>query len=310
MGGQVCEKCESQFRGRGKLCKDCTTNGQTDQLSDPTPKDLQQQAEKNYENLCALIRGVDDKLTAFNVRLTQLEEKSDKMQTEITQQSDNIIEVKKDIEGVQKEQSDFRTLIADVQTTVRNAESAIEDSNKSHSDKIDALSEKCGEESLKIVLKNVPENENENVTEKVNNIIHEGVNLQEVTVTHAERKAAFRDGYPGVIVAKCTSGQHKQLIMKNKSALKNKDQYKDIHIDSHKSYDQRKLESNLRTIVNAIGTDKLSMRGNNIRSTQHHNGNGANNNATWPTLGRGGNSGRGRGGGRGRGRGNGRGGNR
>ncbi len=62
--------------------------------------------------------------------------------------------------------------------------------------------------------------------------------------------------------------EDKGTIMKKKSALQNKDQYKDIHIDSHKSYEQRKLDSKIRALVNAVRKDKLYMKGNNIKYVQ------------------------------------------
>ncbi len=100
--------------------------------------------------------------------------------------------------------------------------------------------------------KNVPGRQNENVLEYANSVLKEGVNLK---VTQAECKPVFIESYPGVNIAKCASPEDKSTIMRKKSALRNKDQYKDIHIDSHKSFEQRKLDSNIRASVNSVGKD-------------------------------------------------------
>ncbi len=71
------------------------------------------------------------------------------------------------------------------------------------------------------------------------------MNLKEIKVTQADPKPKFRYGHHVVIIAKCASLGVHQLIMEKKSALRNQEQYKDVVIDTYKSYEQRKLYSNL-----------------------------------------------------------------
>ncbi len=90
------------------------------------------------------------------------------------------------------------------------------------------------DESLLIIVKNLPEKTNENVVNLVNSVIRESIKLKDIKVTEAVRKKSFRHDYPGVIDAKCVSVEEKRKIMSMKSELRNsKPQYKNIHIDNH-----------------------------------------------------------------------------
>ena len=106
----------------------------------------------------------------------------------------------------------------------------------------------------------LPEQEGEVVTEKVNNVINEGLDINDITVAEAVRKNG-RNGKPGVVIAKCRAVTDKIRIMKSKSALNRSARYKQVRIYHDKPKFERDLEANLRLVVSTIGKDKLVMRG-------------------------------------------------
>ena len=73
--------------------------------------------------------------------------------------------------------------------------------------------------SLNIVIRNLPEGRDENVINKVNGLIKDGLKLRDITVTEAARKNSGRMGRPGLIVAKCRSAEEKETIMNAKKKL-------------------------------------------------------------------------------------------
>ena len=61
------------------------------------------------------------------------------------------------------------------------------------------------------------------------------------------------------------SAGDKRRIMDKKRELKNSRNFKDIFIENDLSKNQRMLNINLRNIVNAIGENKLEIRGGRIQ---------------------------------------------
>ncbi len=52
--------------------------------------------------------------------------------------------------------------------------------------------------------------------------------------------------------------------MDKKYSLKHSDDYSNVMIFHHKSRDELRLEASFRTIVNAVGNDKLQMHGGSV----------------------------------------------
>ena len=117
-----------------------------------------------------------------------------------------------------------------------------------------------------IVIKNLEERENENVKDRVNSLIYNGLRLDRIEVESATRKSARSESKSGVIVATCKSLKDKEDIMKRKSDLKKSRRYANVYIEHHMQPEQRRLNNNLRTIVNTIGNDRLRLKGSRILS--------------------------------------------
>ena len=69
------------------------------------------------------------------------------------------------------------------------------------------------------------------------------------------------DRKPGIIVATCKSKEGKLTIMKSKRHLKDTRRYEKVFIENDLPKTQRVLNSDLRTIVRTIGSDKIKSEG-------------------------------------------------
>ena len=78
------------------------------------------------------------------------------------------------------------------------------------------------------------------------------------------RRKSKIQGKPGVIIAKCKSSADKEIIMKNKAKLKKSENCAGMYINHDKPLEQRIQESNFRTIINALGSNGLEMKGRNV----------------------------------------------
>ena len=118
--------------------------------------------------------------------------------------------------------------------------------------------------SLNFVVRNLRESDRENVVEKVNNLITEGLKIRSISVADAVRKPSHNENLDGIIVATCRNKEDKNTIMKAKSSLKNSRRYQQVFIEHDRSKEERKTLSNLRTIANLIGNEKVTVRGSRL----------------------------------------------
>ena len=115
-----------------------------------------------------------------------------------------------------------------------------------------------------IVIRNLDEREHENVLQRTNNVISEGLKLRNISFESATRKISRNNSKPGIIIATCKNDQDKESIMSVKRELKNSSRYQKVFVENDLPPGQRKLNSNLRIIVNTIGRDKLLFKGSRI----------------------------------------------
>ena len=74
-------------------------------------------------------------------------------------------------------------------------------------------------------------------------------------MVQAERKTA-RNDKPGVIIAKFETATQKQNILGIKRSLKKIKKYQNVYIEDECSQEQRLTESNIRTLLQAVGKSK------------------------------------------------------
>jgi hypothetical protein len=116
-----------------------------------------------------------------------------------------------------------------------------------------------------IVIRNLPETHGENVLNKVNYLIRDGLRLN-LSVSSAERKKSYKDGLSGIIVAQLGTTENKRKVMDNKAKLQSSKMYSKIFIDHDKTKEQRDNEANFRELAKAVGS--LRVKGNNVVSSQ------------------------------------------
>ena len=146
--------------------------------------------------------------------------------------------------------------------------------NRDNSNQCNGHSEPC---KLNFIVRNMAERSGENVKNRVNGMIKDGLRISDVSVVSAERKQS-RNRKPGVIVATCRAERDVEKVLKNKRDLKNSRQYEQVYVEPDVPLQQRIQNSNLRNIVSVIGEDKLEMRGTRVfprsavRSADNHRG--------------------------------------
>ncbi len=59
------------------------------------------------------------------------------------------------------------------------------------------------DKTVTLVIHNLPEEAGEDVVDKVNVLIKDGVELEDIKVESAERKKSYRDNIRGVVIATC-----------------------------------------------------------------------------------------------------------
>ena len=118
-----------------------------------------------------------------------------------------------------------------------------------------------------IVLHNLPEGRN--LLNQVHSLIRDGLRLN-ITVMKAERKQSSNDRKPGLVIVTCKSVEDKWRVMGAKRNLKHSQNFGSVGVDCDKSKDQRDYEASIRAIVNAIGDEKLQLRGQRVINTLHN----------------------------------------
>ena len=121
--------------------------------------------------------------------------------------------------------------------------------------------------SLNIVIRNLPETTNENneeLLQKVNRLIKEGLKLQSTEIGTADRKRAAREGNYGVVIASCVNKEQKDKIMSAKSALQKFKRYERVYIEHDRSIEERLNIANMKTLVKNLGSDRLVVKGKRI----------------------------------------------
>ncbi|CAC5356274.1 unnamed protein product [Mytilus coruscus] len=116
----------------------------------------------------------------------------------------------------------------------------------------------------RLVIRNLPETETENVVNKVISVFKDGLRLKDIQVVSAERKKTANKKKHGVVVVKLQSSAEKRKVVEKKRELKQSRNFQDVFIENDIPKAQRLMNNNLRNIVKAIGMNKLEMRGTRV----------------------------------------------
>jgi chaperonin cofactor prefoldin len=223
-----------------------------------------------------LSKNMNNRLELLQNSCSSFEDKFEQMQQKLNESIAEVIAktVKREVDKLKTSlnvQLDaFDTRMCAVEETQQTVDVRIEGLEE----KVDQINDICQIEEdrkLNIVLFGVPQAEYENVENKVNAVIKEGLKLTSITVQKAERKINNRSTAPGVIVARCRSKADKDNIMKNKSKLRLSTVYKKVMVDSDKSIEQRQAENNARVLAKVFH-DKLKVKGSKLSQNKDEGG--------------------------------------
>jgi hypothetical protein len=235
-GQLVCEKCGDQQKAtrKGKKicvkCEDSMDMSQTTSKSSAHTDDAVDIAQK----LTDFTKSFDQKFEGLKRSMT--EDIHNAIEAAVSKQIDKLrVEMKKDIgnltkrvtavETCQKNMEKEQVSLTNKQTTLESDVSDLKQKSVREDDK-----------ALLIVIRRLPEREDENVLELVNSLISDGIKLTDVKVTEAERKQSYHDSQPGLVIAKCASMDDKRQIMSNKKGLRQNEQYQNVMIDPPKTF--------------------------------------------------------------------------
>ena len=115
----------------------------------------------------------------------------------------------------------------------------------------------------RIILKNLDERENENSKQRVESILNY-LMLANIHVVNAERKNSKNIAKPGIVIATLRSIEDKAQVLSATNALRHSSRYKHIYIEPDIPGYHRKFTSNLHTIVNTLGKEKLHIKGSRV----------------------------------------------
>ncbi|MEW8548224.1 MAG: hypothetical protein AB2693_32370 [Candidatus Thiodiazotropha sp.] len=218
-----------------------------------------------------------DKLSSdMNMMFLSLNERFDKMESSLEQRiSSKVAQLldKRVNSELSKIRKDVDTRMDDFKESIKADLAAdlddIRDELKSHQPTMDHVSAQAKDLSLNIVIRNLPESQNENIMNKVNALFKDGLRLSDISVSDAERKQSRNDSNPGVIIAKLKSRNDKQRVMKEKFRLKDNRRFSKVFIHHDQIPSERSVSSNLRAILRAMNTNNLSMKGSRIVHTDN-----------------------------------------
>ncbi|VDI30742.1 Hypothetical predicted protein [Mytilus galloprovincialis] len=109
-----------------------------------------------------------------------------------------------------------------------------------------------------VIVKNVPFNEEENLSEKVTEIISclgENISSNVKVAATLRIKARFHNK-PGLVKVSFQNAEQKIMTLRNKHKLKNSENHSRVFIQGAKSYIERLLETNARTILRELPQGK------------------------------------------------------
>lgn len=209
-----------------------------------------QSSSSEISELKCLVVGLTGSMNNFCDIITK---RMDDIETNIPIQIAKMIDVKVSAE-MKKVKDQFQKDLKTVSDKVTNLE-------KSYADVV-KQKHVTDDDKLLVVIRNFPESENENVLNKVNGLVRDGLRVKDVQAVSAERKKSYRQG---IILASFRNISDKRKVMEKKAQLKDSRNYKDIFIEHSIPKNQRMINSSLRNIVQAIGDNKLEIKGTIVK---------------------------------------------
>ena len=122
-----------------------------------------------------------------------------------------------------------------------------------------------------VVIKNLAcGQEHGAVTTKVNELLNDGLELHNIEIEDVVKKASPREGVEGMVFVKFKTEDDFRSVLRKKRFLKDKEPYSKVFIEPERSKQEQDAVTSLRSIVKAVGGDKLQVRGTRIVEKTSH----------------------------------------
>ena len=218
-----------------------------------TEADVHVSAQPSVEQMIAKLS------TDMNMMFLSLNEKFEKMESGLEQRISNKVaqlldkhvnsELKKIKTDVESRMDDFKEIIkADLAADLDDSREELSTIKST----TDSTPSQAKDLSQNVVIRNLPENQNENIKNKVKTLFRDELRLSDISVKDAVRKQSHNTYKPGVVIATLKSRQDKQLVMKEKSKLRDSRIFSKVFIHHDQVPSQRNMNSNFRAILRAM----------------------------------------------------------
>ncbi|KAH3794765.1 hypothetical protein DPMN_148303 [Dreissena polymorpha] len=221
---------------------------------------------------------LSDLASDLNMQFAALNERMDKLENGLEQILD-----KRVTQEMNKIRNDVETKIDNIKRDIRAEVTAdIDVLNDRINDVVNAQSLPRNNSEhdilLNVAIRKLPESASENIINKVNALIKDGLKVSGVECARAERKESRDSSKPGLVVVGFHSHNDKRKVMEKKSVLRDSQQYQGVYINHDKSLQERRMADNFRTILNSLNVDDLVMKGSRVmkgnkRTDGFHNNN-------------------------------------
>ena len=221
-----------------------------------------------------ILKMSEDMHSMFENLTIKMDTMASEIEKKLSQKFANMLDkrIGREIEKVKKDVDSRITLIKD----------DLYDEMKDIDDKIEVLKsdikdcDKANNRELNIVLRNVPERQNEVVPDVVNGILKDGLRLTGVSVKTAERihsqrtdtQGTERNNKPDIIIATLNNKEDRQKVFENKRKLnETRNRHKGVFIHPDQSKEERQQRSNLKLIIDSVKSgncDNLQLRGSRV----------------------------------------------
>ncbi|KAJ0022556.1 hypothetical protein NQD34_014690 [Periophthalmus magnuspinnatus] len=109
---------------------------------------------------------------------------------------------------------------------------------------------------VSVVVMGLPYHENENLAEKIKEIIENGCACDQVVTVVALERLRARGSGPGVVKVAFASVKEKVAVLRGKFNLKSNDKFKKVYIKTAKSHMDRVMEENFKVLLRDLPNGK------------------------------------------------------
>ncbi len=144
-----------------------------------------------------------------------------------------ISKVESKVEANKKEYAEAQKVVTDLRDKIITVQTNMDGINDRYMAQPDL--------SRNIVIRGIPESQNEDVKNRVQGLLKDGVKLKSITVNNAKRKKSFKQDTPGVVIATLQSVENRKCVMANTSKLRGTKNVMNMMVYEDKTFQQESM---------------------------------------------------------------------